>query len=305
MLGNIRIVGVIIVLGFFLLPIRLWAAQVVPENTDVHLQPGQATEIVFEVLNDKTESQNYEVRLLSVESVEGGLQFYNMQRIEDLGLNISPISFSIESQASQEVKLTIAAGKDIQAGSQIVGVQVTEINNSNEGVGVQTGIVALVFLTLGDAGDQELKIVSFEPRSKMAAVLPIELFLELQNSGQAIVQPIGVIEVRNTFGKTIQTLNINPGQNRVLPNSNRILLIGWGDISPSNGFFEKMRAEFAQPRFGLYKFDLKLRANEESELLERQVRIILFPWRFSLALILAIGLVLGGLKFIQWSRSRV
>jgi hypothetical protein len=115
---------------------------------------------------------------------------------------------------------------------------------------------------------------------------PNKVGVEIKNFGNGFVQPFGTVEIQNTFGKAVDTLQFNnPKQlGNILPSSNRIFLNGISSIK--------------QP--GRYKVTANVAYGAGSQVLTLTKTI----WYIPVWLAIAIVLVILALAFLVYRTYR-
>jgi hypothetical protein len=79
---------------------------------------------------------------------------------------------------------------------------------------------------------KNLQVTNFSTTKKLYSFLPVNFNVTVRNNGDVFLQPEGDIYIsRSPGGKTIDTINLNPGLNNVLPDSSRVFTATW-----DNGF---------------------------------------------------------------------
>lgn len=142
---------------------------------------------------------------------------------------ITPVpSLLLSPQQIQAVNIAIAVPANAAPGGHygVIRFTGTPPKISGTGVSLNASLGALVLLTVkGDLKDS-LSVAEFSAnkdgnKSSLFESAPVDFTARIKNDGNVQEQPIGHITVKNMFGKSVATLNVNIPPHNVLPDSIR------------------------------------------------------------------------------------
>lgn len=286
------------ILGLYLLffiPLFAHAVTLTPSTADISLEQGQTGIVNFAVLNTDLETKTYKLELLGVKigEKEGAYTFHEVP--EGLVVDLDTNSFDISSQHGKEVRFSLSASEDLPSQTIILGLHVQEVPKPEEGVTVSTGIMGLVFITIGNDIEEKSSIRDFSTSKMIYSSLPTQFFLTIRNDGERILQPEGNIVVKNIFGKDVALFDFNPLSKRIPENQERTFVVEWGQENLQKGFFQKVIQETSSFHLGVYKAHLDAKTWSDGEPLIATKIFVLFPWRtivsFSGILLVLVGVI--------------
>ncbi len=117
--------------------------------------------------------------------------------------------------------------------------------------------------------------------------LPVDFTLAFHNSGNVHLRPSGTIEIKNTFGKTVRTLDINAESSATLPDSTRTYKTTWEESAVLHTtdnwfgrFWEEVKNEQANFALGHYSATASLLAGQNNQITQQAtVSFWVIPWR--------------------------
>jgi hypothetical protein len=104
--------------------------------------------------------------------------------------------------------------------------------NKNQTTGASiTGAAAVPILlnVRKDGAVAEAKLVEFSPSSFINETLPVDFAVKLENTGNIHVRPRGNIFITRNGKDNIATLEVNPGQSGIIPDSSKTFTVSWRD----------------------------------------------------------------------------
>lgn len=127
---------------------------------------------------------------------------------------------------------------------------------------------------------------------------PVEFEYRFSNLGGDRVIPRGDIEIKNTFGTVRDTIDANPIDGSVLPNSARRFRLIWDvDAQTPKGFIETVKYQWDNFYFGFYTAELNLGWGFTNQITGQSISFFMFPWQLLLVVILILSLLLILIKF--------
>ncbi|MBW4061799.1 hypothetical protein HJC99_04495 [Candidatus Saccharibacteria bacterium] len=205
--------------------------------------------------------------------------------------------------ATQELKtatVQIVVPKDAEPGGHygVIRFTGTPPNLQGTGVSLSASVGTLVLLRVSGAITDSVKVASFttnqaavpadashkaQPAGLTSSFFehgPINFVLRIQNDGTVHEQVKGNIVVKNTFGKTVATVTVNPDGGNVLP-----------------GTIRRFEQSMANKRmFGYYKATFTGSYLDDNHKLASTVSFWVIPWKLILLIILGIAILIWLLR---------
>ena len=268
-----------------------FAEELWPESFDVSIDPGDAGSFDLILVNDHDSEQVYTIDLLQVEISDEHeeLGFFHLSEDQSSWISLDDDVLSLAANTQGSVGLTIAPPETQDASMHTIGVQVTRQNQETLGIGVQTAIVSLGFISVGELEESYQWLdVSVE---HSAWQLPVESTIRVRNEGERVVIPQGTMRVTSLLGREVANMSINSEGSRVLEDQTRSFTTYWGEEASSQ-----------QPlAVGIFTIDLEVQPWEDGEVFYARQHIILFPWRGAVIALALIGLLAWLQKFLRGS----
>lgn len=286
-----RCAKAVIVLALLVFPGITQAISFTPTVADVALQAGEEQVVTFQIYSDQ--EQTYDMRLVSIElSSAGEIAAVSSFTETWAALEQNQLALISGETASVPVYFSIPASMADQ--SHIIGVEIREAN-SNFDIGAHQAILPLVFVTVGNPAITAA-LTSFITEASMYSTFPVTFSYTLDARGGGILQPTGEIIIRNIFGATVETIEVNSRQQRVPGGITRTLYQAWGSGETGHGFLNGLKNEVKHLTFGIFSAELLI-----DQLPNQSSRIIfsIMPWRTLLVLMSIIILLIGARRLLH------
>jgi len=133
------------------------------------------------------------------------------------------------------------------------------------------------------AGDvvESGQLDSFSTGKKFYSSPPVDFRVIFKNTGTVLLQPAGQITIKNIFGRTVDTIEIQPF--RTLRDSIRLEKVSW----------EKKYL------CGYYTADLKLNRGYGNIIDEKSISFWILPWKFILLALFTLTLIIAIIIFLR------
>lgn len=191
-------------------------------------------------------------------------------------ISVSPETASVDARGSQIFNYTITVPQDAEPGghfgSIIVQTEGVRIDETGPAVSQEVGPLILVRI----AGDtfQEASIVEFATTDRFQEKGPVTFQTRIENTGNVHFKPRGTITIKNMFGKTVTTIDLE--EKNVLPDSIRKLTNDWNPTGIS---------------IGRYTADLTLVYGVDDKIVTASTSYVLFPYKTVLPLVVALVVI--------------
>jgi len=148
-------------------------------------------------------------------------------------VSINPGEFVIQPNEYKTVRVSIDVPFDAAFGYYYA---VTFSRSADEkpakGQAVKGSIASLILLEANVPGaKRELQVVEFKSEKKLYEFLPAKLTVKIRNTGNVHAVPHGDVSI-NQGDKELGRLLLNPAGSYILPGTNRVFTLEWGDGFP-------------------------------------------------------------------------
>lgn len=289
-----------------------WALTVSPTIFDQTSDPGKTLKGTVTLMNETDAPQTYytSVQNFVAEGEDGRQAFLPETDMSGLASWLKPEvkMITLKAGESKDVAWTIDLPAQAEPGGHYAAMFFSTQPPSDSGVMVGIGAKLGVLFLLNINGDikEQATIESFRVFEGDSAFgghetawlshLPADFELRLRNQGSVHIRPQGSIELASFVSRKSASINVNPLDSKVLPNSIRRVRSVWGpvDLPEGSGFFTSLKNEWKGFAIGRYTATAHLQYGSSQQALEAQVSFWVFPWRtISLSVAALLLLVLG------------
>lgn len=217
-----------------------------PVSTDLPVLPGSSKSTQLQVLNNGTQPINISVKLEKFTAYQDtGQAAINLPTRNDDDINwvhFSQNSFVAQPGVWSFVTMTVSVPKNATLGHYYaVVMEPSAINTNSPSPNTNKVVSANAIFVLVDTHSSNekvsLNIQQFTSAKFSYDYLPATFNLSIRNPGNIYVVPKGDIYIsRDKNSSVIDSLDINSGAGRVLPNSNRTFQVTWTNGFPSYQF---------------------------------------------------------------------
>lgn len=240
------LIGIVSVLILFIVSTQPAYAQgtigvkIQPATVEERTQPGESHSFTLKVTNTSNSPQTYYFSVKNIESMtDTGAPIFAKEG-EVTGLEISDWvvlprePLYIEGGARAEVLIEINVPNDATPGGHFGGIfvsmQPTRPETSGTGIGFEAG--SLISMQVDGDVFEEASIREFSSGRTLYGKPEVDFSVKVDNLGNVLVRPRGVIEIIDMFGTKIETLVINDSAAGVFPGTQRDFIADWSE----NGF---------------------------------------------------------------------
>jgi hypothetical protein len=275
------------------------AISLVPPTLEFSSQAGQTVTGKIKIYNDEKDFKTFYLSTANFTAGgEGGEPKFNFQTdVSDLASWMTFDADKVELQpgATASVGVTITIPKVADPGGHYAGVFFGSTPPEKGTVKIEQRTGTLVILRVEGAVREAATIQSFTSATGKSVFsrLPVGLVLRIQNTGNVHFRPKGTVTIRNMFGGVTTTIDINPKEGAVLPNSVRKFDLLWkkdSDDSKSKGFFGEIGEQWNNFALGGYTAQVDATYGTTNQTLTNTFHLTIFPWQ--LLLVIALGLAI-------------
>ncbi|MCH8821673.1 hypothetical protein IID23_04110 [Patescibacteria group bacterium] len=196
-------------------------------------------------------------------------------------VKISTEGIKLEPNESSALNFIINVPADAEPGGHYAGIlfgtSPPKVGGTQIAISNKVGSLILVRVA-GDAKEQA-NVEEFSTPKSFLENGPVLFTVRINNTGSVHIQPKGVIEIKNTFGKTVNTISINENSANILPQSIRAFLDGDGNNLNWNP---------SGLTIGKFTATLTLTYGDPAQNLTTSTSFWIVPWKILLVLLLTI-----------------
>lgn len=211
------------------------ALEISPTISQISIDPGKTTELAIKVHNISRTTQavtaqeddfvpNGETGLPRVVLNSDGTSQYSFKKWAKM-----PAPFQVVSREIKSVNVRITVPANATPGSHYGIIRFTASPPGLEGTGVSisTSIGLLAIIRVSGDIKEKLSVVNFSMadakgmKSDFFESTPVNFVERLQNTGNSDLQPNGIIEINDIFGKRVANVAVNQPPHLILPSSIR------------------------------------------------------------------------------------
>ncbi len=209
--------------------------QVKPAIIEDNVNPEQVYNFSYTFTNIGAESRTF---FLSTQDIKGldenGLPIFALPG-EATGYELSSWSLvptapiTLAPGQSVTENFTAHVPSNVSPGAHFGGVfvtnQPTKPNSNGTGVGLSVG--GIMSLTVAGTITETAKLQEFSTSKVVYSSADVTFNSKIQNAGNILVRPHGIIAITDMFGHQVGTVSVNDGAAPVFPASSRIYAAGW------------------------------------------------------------------------------
>lgn len=201
-----------------------------PAQIEETLDPGASKEYILSVQNLTSATQRYYLFVRNIEGVgPGGVPVFATLGGESTGyeladwLVLSSSSVDIDSGESQSIGFRINVPQDASPGGHFGGVFVSVEPPDMEQLGASVGYQVANIISIRVSGEavERASIRQFSTDKFLYGSQNVNFNVRIENEGNVLVRPVGMIEITNMLGKKIDVVPFNEEGRAVFPLQSR------------------------------------------------------------------------------------
>jgi hypothetical protein len=210
-------------------------------------EPGETFSETLTVSNLSDETQTYFLYARDISGVRaGGSPIFADEGMERTGfeltewVTLSDYELTLSPGDEQSVTVTITVPSEASPGSHFGGVVVSLEPPRLRTVGAGVGFEVANIISIRVAGDavESAQIRSFSTDKRVYGETLVNFTARVENKGNVLVRPTGLLEVTNMFGERVVLMRFNEAAGGVFPGSVRDFAMVWEDETPGLGRYE-------------------------------------------------------------------
>lgn len=208
---------------------------------------------------------------------------------------VKPISpLTLKPKQIKTIKISIAIPSNASPGGYYGIVRFTGVPPELQGSGValNASLGSLIFLKVNGQAKEELTLTEFSANagggaSSLLEGAPLNFVQRVKNTGNTFEQPVGLVTVKDMFGKVVATLPINEEKRLILSDSTR-------------KFEQKLDSSVIGDKvlFGKYTAELTLTYGTSNTEIKKDITIWIIPYKLIGGAIIALIILFFVLRFL-------
>jgi hypothetical protein len=207
-------------------------------------EPGKDFSSSMTATNAGAISQTYTVTVKDIESIdEGGRPVFAKNANETTGFEMSSWvkvqneTFTLAPNESITVPFVVSVPKDATPGGHFGAIFITTGGQKPDANGAAVGYQVGTLLSFQVSGDvvENADIREFTSDKTLYGETKVKFTVKIENKGNSLIRPRGMIDVVDMFGKKTVSLKLNDSAAAVFPHSSRVFTTSWEDTKPHLG----------------------------------------------------------------------
>lgn len=283
---------------------------------------GSSYEFTVKVAND-TPDVNYSINSL-VNSFEAGSE-EGIPVIKELPdgsilknwIKFDQVEFNLSPRQTFDSVFKVNIPTETKPGSYFLAITYATSGEdsklaSNKKVIIEQRVAALLFITVKGKVERQVEFKKFSTNNKVYDPFldNFKLDYRIGTEGNVYLKPAGNIFIGNDINNPEQTLDLNPDEIFILPNSSRSFEFISKAVFNIPFLTQKVDGKKAidlkRPWFGNQKVSANvIYADSEGRLSRQEIetQVTFVPWKSGLLLLIALGVVASGIYFFKRSKK--
>lgn len=216
-------------IALLLIPVFTNATSVSPSTISLNGGRGETVTGSITVINTNATDQRYFLGIMPFLPKEetGSPQFLTKKTNDGLvqWIQFTSNQIIIPSISKVEVPFTVIIPQDVSSGGYYAAITVSNAPSDiveTNGAVIEAKMAILVFLTVDGETNEKMELLDFTSSNRFVTNLSSNEFqIRIQNQGNSYIVPKGLIVMKDTFGRTILTKDVNKENSRILPLTTR------------------------------------------------------------------------------------
>jgi len=261
-----------------------------PQILELSANPGDEIASTFRLTNggDKNININVSAQNFIPQGEDGAVALTEETTGYSLAqwISVDPQTIEIEPKQTQVFSTVISVPESAEPGGHFGSLVFRTIPPEQEGTAalVSQEIAPVILVRISGDVDESAEVSSFRPtQNTWSNQNQIELETRIKNNGNVHFRPTGTIEIKNMFGRSVATIDLQ--ERNVIPGATRRTITNWDQP----GF-----------RIGQYSAHLTAVYGADNEILTAETSFIVFPYQIILPIAGAVFI----LSVIIWKLRR-
>jgi hypothetical protein len=271
------------------------SVKIQPSIIEERADPGKDFNGKLTATNTGATSQTYNVVVKDIESIDAnGRPIFSKEK-EVTGFEMSSWvevqnkTFTLAPNESAAIPFVVRFPKDAAPGGHFAAIFVSAGGQKPATIGAAVGYDVGALMSFQVSGDvvENANIRQFSSDKTVYGETNVKFTVKMENTGNSLIRPRGIVEIMDMFGKKTETLKLNDSGAAVFPHSTREFTVSWEDKKPHLGKYTAI-ASFS------YGLDVKRTVFSQTEFYIAPTNIItpVLGFLFLVALILYISVKL-------------
>lgn len=252
------------------------------------IDPGGVAQEIIKIRNVSTSTKTFYPEVLDFRPAgeSGAPSFLKSEESETYTyslaswITISKEPITLKADESAALNFTISVPKDAEPGGRYAGILfgTTAPAATGTGVAISNKVGSLVLVRIAGDAKEAASLKAFSTPRNFYEYPPVDFVVRVENAGNVHVIPKGNVEIKDTFGRKVATLNVNGKNGNVLPESIRRFDKESDNLTWNPGGFT----------VGRYTANLLLTYGDSGKQITGSLTFWVIPWKILLVVALAI-----------------
>jgi hypothetical protein len=217
-----------------------------PSVVEDNVKPGDTYKFSLTVMNTSGTDKDFYLQSQDIKGIDEGGQPIFVEPGESTGyeisswMNIPPGAIHIKSGQSTIIPISLKVPTSASPGAHFGAVFVEDRPNNpgKNGAGVGFNVGTIVSLRIAGDIHEEARLREFSTGKEVYSSANIDFNAKIENLGNVLIQPHGVIQITDMFGKLAGTVEVNNSAASVFPASVRSFPATWKSDAFAFGRYE-------------------------------------------------------------------
>ncbi len=281
------------------------AFAVAPGSLDLSGNRGETVSSSVTIVNDQPVERTYYLHVVKfVSGGETGAPTFLPYKEDHSGLpdwiQLSTAAVRIPATSRVDVAFRVTIPSDALSGSYQAALVVSDAPSevvAGNGASLQANIASLIFLTVEGETVEQAGLLDFSVNQDASQVFAGDVHYRVQNQGNVYLIPEGTVTFRDRLGHIV-TVDANPEQGRVLPETTRAYTAPFGTTTQT-GFFSRASEEMRLGMIGPVTATLNLGYGSHGQTLTATSSFSVWPMEMMVVIGGALVLLLLALILLQ------
>ncbi len=213
------------------------SVRIQPTLFEEKIDPGKSFSSAVRVTNMGSSAEVYAVLVQDIEAIDDEGHPIFAKEHEPTGfelgswVTVSRSELAVSPGQTADVPFTVAIPENASPGGHFGAIFLSTKGDKPDTVGASVGYQVGTILSFQVSGDviEEARIRQFTSDKTIYGEPKAVFHVKVENLGNTLVRPRGLLEIVDMFGKKAATLNLNDKEAAILPHSIREFSVAWDD----------------------------------------------------------------------------
>lgn len=278
------------------------AASLSPSVIEIDAKRGENISQNFSIINTSAAEQSYYLDIMKFEAQEDtGSPKFIQYKDDHKGLaewiSFNSRTVSVPANSRAEIPYKINVPQFAEAGGQYAAITVSLTPSdvvATNGAIIDAKTAMLIIMTVEGETVKKAGLLDFTSNlGEINFRIDGKFDVRLQNQGNVHLTPTGTVNIKDFFGRTLLTRDINLSKGRVLPNSTRKYSVDFSE-GQYGGLLTTIKHQLKNFAVGPVSVVLELDYGSDTQIID-EIKMIYLPWQLLIIVLLVVvwGLIIN------------